>query len=86
MQPHAGKEKTKKTPLKELFVDGDFSENRDEWKQDLQKHCGAVSVESEETDENQRERIQRCDNLGNEHFSEGRVAEISVDLVLQARA
>ena len=45
-----------------------------------------VYVDLEETDEKQKERIQGDEHLGNEHFSERRIAEISVDLVLQPRA
>ena len=45
-----------------------------------------VYVDHEETDEKQKERNQRYERLGNEHFSEGRIAEISVDFVLEAKS
>ena len=43
-------------------------------------------MDPEETEEKQRERIQRCGKLGNEQFLEERIAEISVDPVLQTRS
>ena len=46
----------------------------------------ASTLNPEETDEKQKERVQRYENLGNEPFSEERSAEISMDPVLQARA
>ena len=76
------REKKTSKPLKKFFIDGEFSENREDWKKELQKHCEAVCVDSEDTDEKQRERIQRYEKLGKEQ----RIAEISVDLVLHARA
>ena len=55
-------------------------------KKELQRQCGGVYVDLEEKDEKQKERIQRYENFGNEHFSQERIAEISMDLVPQARA
>ena len=43
-------------------------------------------MDPEETEEQQRERIQRCVKLGNEQLLEERIAEISVDSVLQTRS
>ena len=43
-------------------------------------------MDPEGTEEQQRERIQRCGKLGNEQFLEERIAEISVDSVLQTRS
>ena len=45
-----------------------------------------VYVDLEETDEKQKERNQRDEHLGNEHFMEGTLAEISAGFLLQARA
>ena len=53
------KKKIRRKLLKELFIDGNLSENRADVKKELQKHCEAVYVDSEETDQEQRERIQR---------------------------
>ena len=50
-----------------------------------QKHCENVYVDPEETDEKQKERMQKYEILGNEHFSEGKKSEVSVDLVLHPR-
>ena len=64
---------------------GEVSEDRVEWKE-LQKHCETFHVDPEETDEQQQERIHKYETLGNVQLSEGRMLEVSVDLVLQARA
>ena len=77
---------TRRKHLKEPFIDGNFSEKGQDCKEELQRHCMDVYVDLDETNEKQKERIQRCEHLGNEHFSRGRIAEISVDVVLQARA
>ena len=52
VQSHAMPEKKKirRKLLKELFIDGNLSENRADVKKELQKHCEAVYVDSEETD------------------------------------
>ena len=63
-----------------------FPLNREERTGELQRHCEGVYLDLEETDEKQKERVQRYENLGNEQFSQERIAEISVELVLQARA
>ena len=41
----------------ELFVDGTFTENREEWQKDLQRHCESVYTDPEGTKEVQQERL-----------------------------
>ena len=74
-------------PLKELYIDGEFSENREDWRKELERHCGEVCVvggddrgaEAEDRMVHQKKKV--------EHITEqGRVAEISVGLELQAKA
>ena len=74
------KKNYKKVPYRTCFINGEFS------KKVLQMHCEDVYVDQEETNEVQKDRIQRYEKLRNEHFSEGRNVEISVDVVLRARA
>ena len=82
-----GKEKAKRKPLTELYVKGHFTEDREEWQKELQRHCEKVSTDQEETKEAQESRIEYFKKKGNQQFTEeGRKAEITVDLVLQARA
>ena len=72
--------------MPELFVDGTFTENREEWQRQLQRHCKSVYTDPEETEEVQQETIEFFKTKGDRHFSEdGRAVEISVDLVLQVR-
>ena len=56
-------------------------------KKELQRHCVEGYVDIEETIEEQEKRILRYKEDGDRHFAEeGRVAEITIDLVLPARA
>ena len=81
-----GKKKLKRKPLTELYVNGKFTEDRDEWKRELQRHCDEVSTDPEETSKVQEERIEYFKRKGDLHFiKNGRRAEITIDLVLQAR-
>ena len=41
----------------ELFVDGTFTEDIEEWQKELKTHCESVCTDQEETDEVQKERI-----------------------------
>ena len=82
----SGKKKCKSKPLTELFVKGQFTEDREEWQKQLQRHCEEVCTDLEETKEVQECRIQYFKKKGNQQFTEeGRKAEITVELVLQAR-
>ena len=81
------KKKAKRKPLTELYVKGHFTEDRSEWQKELQRHCEEVHTDMEETKEEQENRIENFWKKGNQQFTEeGRNAEITVDLVLQARA
>ena len=85
MEP--GERKTRRKPVLELFVDGAYTENTEDWQKEPQKHCESVYVDPEETKEVQQKRIKLFKMRRDRHFSEdGRAVEISVDLVLQARA
>ena len=76
MQSDARKEKIKIKPLKDLRVDGSFTEDRDK----LQRHCEEVDEDVEETLEIQGDRIKKKKTDGDIYFTEeGRVAEITVD-------
>ena len=82
-----GKKKAKRKPLTELCVKGHVTEDREEWQKELQRHCEEVYTEQEETKEAQESRIEYFKKTGNQQFTEeGRNTEITVDLVLQARA
>ena len=64
-----------------------FTEDREEWQKELQRHCEEMYTDQEETKEVQENRIEYFKKKGEQQFTEeGRTAEITVDLVLQARA
>ena len=79
--------KTQRKPLSELYVNGHWTEDREEWPKELQRHCEGVYTDQEETGETQKKRIEYFTKKGDRHLTdEGRGAEITVDSVLQARA
>ena len=81
-----GKKKAKRKPLTELYVKWQYTEDREEWQKELQRHCEEVHADQEETKEAQESRNEYLKKKGNQQFTEdGRNAEITVDLVLQAR-
>ena len=41
----------KKTPLTELYVKRNFTEHREEWQKEIQRHCEEVYTDLEETNE-----------------------------------
>ena len=47
-----------------------FSENREDLKKELKRHCDEVCVDLEGTNEKQKERVERYENLGDEQFPE----------------
>ena len=66
---------------------GHFTEDRSESQKELQRHCEEVHTDMEQTKEEQEKRIEYFKKKGNQQFTEeGRNAEITADLVLQARA
>ena len=82
-----GKRKVRRKPLSELHVSGNFTGDSEEWQRELQRHCEEVDTDQEETREAQEKRIEYFRKAGDQHFTDdGRGAEITVDLVLQARA
>ena len=68
-------------------MDGSLSEDRAVWKTEPQRHCKEVYVDVEESAEKQKERIMqfRADRFWH-CADDGRIADITVDLVLRARA
>ena len=58
MHSHTWKKGNQKKTLKELLVNGVFSENSVDGKK-LQRHCASVYVDLEETNKKQKERFQR---------------------------
>ena len=75
-------EKDKSKPPTELCVKGHFTQNREEWQKELQRHCEGVYTDQEEMREVQEESIEYFKKKGNSQFSEeGRNEEITVDLV-----
>ena len=79
-----GKRKPKRKPLTELYVDGNFTEDSEEWNKELQRHCDCLYTDLEETKEVQEERIEYFKRgEGDQHFTKnGREPEIAVDLIL----
>ena len=64
-----------------------FTEDREEWQKELQSHCVEVCTDLEETKEAQEGIIEYFKKEGNLQLTEeGRSAEITVALVLQAGA
>ena len=75
---------------KKAFVGGvcwQFTEERDERQKELQRHCWEVCTDQDVTRDVQKKRIKHFKKRGDQHFTDdGRRAEITVDLVLQAKA
>ena len=68
-------------------MNGNFTEDREEWQIELQRHCEEVYTDQEETRQVQENRIEYFKKKGDQQFTvDGREAEITVDVVLQARA
>ena len=66
-------------------MNGEFSENREDWRKELERHCGELYVVGgDDRGADAEDRMVHRKKV--EHFTEqGRVAEISVDLELQAK-
>ena len=79
-------EKFAENPLSELYVNGNFTEGGEEWQRELQRHCEEVYTDQKETREVQEQRIEYFKKKGDQQFTDdGRGAEITIDMVLQAR-
>ena len=61
-----GKKKTKRKPLTEQYVKGHFTEDREEWRKELQRHGEEVYTDQEETKEVQESRVECFKNKGNQ--------------------
>ena len=67
-------------------MNGNFTDT-EEWQRGLQRHCEEVYTDQEETREVQENRIECFKKKGDQQFRvDGRQAEITVDLVFQAKA
>ena len=53
-----GKRNARRKSLSELYVKGNFTEDREEWQRELQRHCEEVYTDQEETREVQGNRIE----------------------------
>ena len=70
-----------------MYVNGNFAEGMEEWQRELQRHCEEVYTNWEETREVQENKIEHFKKKSDQMFTmDGRRAEITVDLVLQAKA
>ena len=59
MLPGTREEKeAKRKPLTELYVKGNFTEDREEWQKKLQRHCEEVYIDQEETKKFQQNKIE----------------------------
>ena len=82
-----GKKKTKRNPLTELYVKGHFTEDRGEWQKELQSSAKRCILTEQKRKKNRKAELNTSEKRGNQQFiEEGRNAEITVDLVWQARA
>ena len=76
-----GNSRTKRKPLAELYVNGGFTEDSEEWQQELLIHCEGVYTDPDETREVQENGIEYFKRKGDRHFTDdGRGAEITIDL------
>ena len=81
-----GKKEASWKPLTEFLCRRTFTEDR-EWQKELQRHCEEVHTDRGETRDAQEKRIEYFKKKGDQQFTvDGRDAEITVDLVLQARS
>ena len=81
-----GKKKDKKKAADRTVCEGHFAKDREERRKELQRRFEEVYTDKRETKEVQESRIEYFKNKGNQQFTEdGRNAEVTVDLVLQAR-
>ena len=78
------KKKAKRKPLTQLQVKGHFTEDREEWEKELQRHYEEVYTDQEETKEAQESRIEYFKKGNHQFTEEERNAEITIDLVLHA--
>ena len=85
MQSDARKETNKKNASSELYVDGKFKEDREEWQKELQRHGEEVCADTDEARKVQEKRIEHFKKTGDLHFTDdGRGAEITIDLLFAA--
>ena len=77
----------KRKPLTELYVHGNYTEDREQWNHEPQRHCEEVHMDPEESQEVQEGTIEYFKRKGDQQLTkEGRGAEITIDMVLETRA
>ena len=77
----------KRRPLNKLCVEGRFTEDGAVWTEEPQRHYQDVYDDKEATTEKQEERIMQFRADGDRHFTkEKRIAEMTIDFVLRAKA
>ena len=69
-------------------MNGNFTKDRQERQRELQRHCEEVCTDQEETrDAEEKTELNTSKKKGSQQFTvDGRKAEVTVDLILQARA
>ena len=78
-----GRRKKQRKPLSELHVNGNLTEDTEEWQKELQRHCEEVYTDQAETREVQEKRIECSKQKGDRQCADdGTREEINVDLVL----
>ena len=53
-----------------MYVKGHFTEDRVEWRKELQSHCEELCTHQEETKVVQERRTEYCEKRGNQQFTE----------------
>ena len=83
-----GRKKIKRKPLSELYFNGKFTENIEECQKELQRNCEGLCINQDEAREVQEKIIEYFKKKKEDwHFTDdGRGAEITIDMMLQARA
>ena len=76
-----GRRRTKRKPATELYVNGNFTEDREAWQQEVQRHREGVHTDLDETREVQEKRIEYFKRKGDPQFTDDGRAEITIDLV-----
>ena len=82
-----GQRRVLRKPLRELHINGGFSENREDWRKELQRPWREVHVDRRRRSRSRGRGSHGTPKKGSNSLpKQGRVAEISVDLELQAKA
>ena len=67
-----------------MYVNGNFTEHREQWQKERQRHCEEVYTDQHDTREVQEQIIEYFKKKGDRQFTDDeKRAEITVDLVLR---